>query len=90
MHAYSFYCVALCMHCRPMSELDLLVNKNHCAWVVRFSAAIPKDKSNQLMNALTLKTAQMSSLSSLSPNLRTTQRALVAEKCNTEKERLQR
>lgn len=73
-----------------MSELDLLVNKNHCACVVRFSAAIPKDKPNQLMNALTLKTAQVSSLSSLSSNLRTTQQALVAEKRNTEKERLQR
>jgi len=58
-----------------MSDLHLLVNKNHCARVVRFSAAIPKDKPNQLMNALTLKTAQVS---------------LVAEKCNTEKERLQR
>jgi len=74
-----------------MSDLHLLVNKNHCAWVVRFSAAIPKDKPiNQLMNASTLKTAQVSSLSSLSPNLHTTQQALVAEKSNTEKERLQR
>jgi len=54
-----------------------------------FSAAIPKDKPNQLMNASTLKTAQVSSLSSLSPNLHTTQQPLVAEKCNTEKERLQ-
>lgn len=88
MHTGSFIrsaCIAdLCL------TFTYYLNKNHCAWVVRFSAAIPKDKPNQSMNALTLKTAQVSSLSCLSPNLRTTQQALVAEKSSTEKQRLQR
>ena len=64
----------------------------HCAWFVRFSVAIPKDKPvNQLMNALTSKTAQHVS-SSNCLNLPTTcvNQALVAEKSNLDRERLLR
>ena len=63
--------------------------ENHCAWVVRFSAAIPKDKPfNQLVNALASKTVSSSS----SLNLPTTcvNQALVAERSIVDKERLLR
>ena len=67
------------------------MKENHFDWVVRFSAAIPKDKPNHLMNALTSKTTQQVSSSSCL-NLHTTcvNQALVAEKSNVDKERLQR
>lgn len=59
--------------------------------VVRFSAAIPKDKPHQVINALISRTAhQVTSSSCLALNLHTTHRALVAEKSNVDKERLQR
>ena len=68
------------------------MKENHCSWVVRFSAAIPKDKPiNQLMNALTSKTAQqVSSTSCLYIPTSCLNQALVTEKSNTDKERLQR
>lgn len=68
------------------------MKENHCAWFVRFSAAIPKDKPiNQLMNVLTSKTAQQASSSSCL-NLPTTcvNQALVTEKSNVDRERLLR
>ena len=68
------------------------MKENHCVWVVRFGAAIPKDKPiNPLMNALTLKTAQQApSSSSLNRPTTSVNEALIAEKRNVDKERLQR
>ena len=92
MHAESLHVLSSSLHAlQTLSDHDQLVNENHCAWVVRFSTAIPKDKPNQLMNALKLKTAQQESSSScLALNLHTTHQALVAEKSNVDKHKLKR